>query len=397
MSSRSERVFNTLVTTDPGFKTLTNMLYGFDVPAEDVYADVFKADPGAPPQSNHLLRKIALASTIAGAAVAAGGVGEGLGVERAGAKLVPTGKGIQPGKLALSSAALSGDAITTSVLDRKSTPAQQPQPVAKYNLQEHVAGLIKGAKAAQEPVQPPTQAPVAGTNQLSMFDHKLNPAGEAGKTVGELKLDARATKLAAIRTNPLAAAKKLVNTKPKAAVAAAVGVEALHHRPRRSAGMTDQAYYAKRDEPTRDFVAEGTFSKVDADKRLAFGWASVVEKNGMPVVDRQGDYMTLDDVEDAAYRYVISSRIGGDMHKRNGDQPHHVSDLVESMVVTVEKLERLGVPGDVAKSMPTGWWVGFKIHDDDTWDLVKEGKRAGFSIHGKGRRSLHDLDDAMGY
>jgi hypothetical protein len=36
--------------------------------------------------------------------------------------------------------------------------------------------------------------------------------------------------------------------------------------------------------------------------------------------------------------------------------------------------------------VPHGWWVGFKINDDDQWESVKKGDRAHFSIHGKGRR-----------
>jgi len=73
-----------------------------------------------------------------------------------------------------------------------------------------------------------------------------------------------------------------------------------------------------------------------------------------------------------------------------GDDPRHVSDLIESFVVTDEKKKLLGLPAD----MPTGWLVGFQVHDDDTWNLVKSGKRKGFSIHGSGKRVDHVLEDA---
>lgn len=147
---------------------------------------------------------------------------------------------------------------------------------------------------------------------------------------------------------------------------------------------------------THDVTWEGTFSKVDVDKRQVFGWASVTEMDGKPVVDLQGDYIHPTDMENAAYDYVMKSRIGGDMHSRTdehghiikADKPLHVSDLIESMVFTPEKIAKLGLaPG----SLPTGWWCGFKVHDDRTWAEVKKGNRRGFSIHGAGvRKTIED-------
>lgn len=128
---------------------------------------------------------------------------------------------------------------------------------------------------------------------------------------------------------------------------------------------------------------EGTFSKVDTDKRQVFGWASIVKMDGKPVVDRQGDWIDEDEMEKSAYEYVVKSRKGGDQHKRTDDgQPFHASDMIESFVVTDEKKQRLGLPDD----LPTGWWVGFKVHDDETWRKVKAGDVTGFSIHGRGKR-----------
>ncbi|HEY5787493.1 MAG TPA: XkdF-like putative serine protease domain-containing protein [Microlunatus sp.] len=150
----------------------------------------------------------------------------------------------------------------------------------------------------------------------------------------------------------------------------------------------------KRDDSYEDVLWEGTFSKVDTDRRLAFGWASVSKVNGSPVVDKQGDYIDLDDLEEAAYNYVRASRVGGDMHRRAtlADSPHKVSDMVESFVITDDKVKAMNLP----ESTPRGWWVGYKIHDDQAWDLVKKGLRTGFSIHGKGLRKAQDLDELMG-
>jgi Putative phage serine protease XkdF len=135
---------------------------------------------------------------------------------------------------------------------------------------------------------------------------------------------------------------------------------------------------------TPEVVWEGTFSKTDDDKRQAFGWASVVEVDGKPIVDRQGDWITPDEIEKAAYKYVLENRKGGSQHKRNDDDtPLHASSLIESFVVTPEKIEKMGLPA----STPVGWWVGFSFHDEDTWQDIKKGLKTGFSLHGKGKRS----------
>lgn len=139
-------------------------------------------------------------------------------------------------------------------------------------------------------------------------------------------------------------------------------------------------------QPVKDdaeFYAE--FSKFDDDKKQVFGWASIVSKDGKTVVDRQMDTITPDDLETAAYSYVLKSRDGGEMHKRRG-----VATLVESFVVTPEKVSKLGLPED---SLPTGWWVGFQIKDDEVWDKVKKGHYTGFSIHGMGKRTKMDVDE----
>jgi len=128
---------------------------------------------------------------------------------------------------------------------------------------------------------------------------------------------------------------------------------------------------------------EGEISKVDSDKQQVFGWASIVEMNGEPVVDLQGDYISISEVEKSAYEYVHKSRKGGDMHLRDGDAPVHKSDMIESFVVTPEKKKALGLP----EEMPVGWWVGYQINDPELWSKVKNGERTGFSIHGRGMRT----------
>ncbi len=124
----------------------------------------------------------------------------------------------------------------------------------------------------------------------------------------------------------------------------------------------------------------GTFSKFDDEKQLAFGWAYVAEDDGKPVVDHSGDFIdkaALPALEDAFYDYVLTSREADEMHENF----ENVAKLVESVVVTPEKLEAMGLQGN-----RTGVWVGYKIADPDVWAKVKDGTYPGFSIRGAGTR-----------
>ena len=47
--------------------------------------------------------------------------------------------------------------------------------------------------------------------------------------------------------------------------------------------------------------------KMVPDQQLIFGWASVVEKNGVLIIDKQGDIITPETLEDAAYDFVLHS------------------------------------------------------------------------------------------
>jgi len=132
-----------------------------------------------------------------------------------------------------------------------------------------------------------------------------------------------------------------------------------------------------------DVIWNAEIAKADSDKQQIFGWASVVEVNGEPVVDLQGDRISVDEMEKAGYEYVMKSRKGGDMHLRDNWSPIQKSEMIESFIVTPDKREAMGLPD----SVPTGWWVGFKVQDPEVWAKVKSGERTGFSIHGHGRRS----------
>ncbi len=124
--------------------------------------------------------------------------------------------------------------------------------------------------------------------------------------------------------------------------------------------------------------------KQNDDEQVAFGWLSVVEdKQGNVIVDSQGDVIEPEELEKAAYEFVLTSRKAGDMHKRT----EGIGRLVESCVFTKEKQEALGIPEGV---LPIGWFVGFKVDDKKTWAKIKKGEYTAFSIAGRGKREAID-------
>lgn len=124
-----------------------------------------------------------------------------------------------------------------------------------------------------------------------------------------------------------------------------------------------------------------TIYKADDDKRLVFGWASVaITVDGSELEDRQHDMIDPEDLEDAAYEYVLNFRDTGEEHlpgyRKKGK-------LIESCVLTKEKQKAMGIPEGI---LPVAWWIGFKIEDDETWRRVKNGTYKMFSIEGKAQR-----------
>ncbi len=60
---------------------------------------------------------------------------------------------------------------------------------------------------------------------------------------------------------------------------------------------------------------EHTILKSDDDKRLVFGWASVSISDGENLLeDLQGDSIDPEELEAAAYEYVLNFRDAGEEH-----------------------------------------------------------------------------------
>lgn len=138
---------------------------------------------------------------------------------------------------------------------------------------------------------------------------------------------------------------------------------------------------AKKEEPAKKSAEEFEIMKSDDDQRLVFGWASITEdEDGKPLIDMQKDMIDEDDLEQAAYAYVLNFRDTGEEHLEGFRKK---GKLVESCVFTNEKQKAMGLkPG----TLPVGWWVGFYIEDEDAWRKIKNGTYRMFSIEGKAQR-----------
>ena len=337
-------------------------------------------------------------------------------------KLVPkaiasklTGRRLAAGRLATGTFALGADAVAAG-----SIHAQQKakQPIAKLDIggksvQEMAKGFLLSTRRTighvlgngDSAAKTAKVAGRVGDNTADAVRTKANLGVSSKPKAAQAKTAAAGTGSPAAGAAPASTAMKigqglgtgasaLAGTPKRAAATAVVGTTALavnaHAKSNQAGYYTQPAYYSK-----RDTVWEGTFAKLDEDKHLAFGWANVCKIDGQLVTDHQGDEIVPEDLEDAAYEYVLTSGTGGDMHLRTdgrdvypqekarpGDKPVPVARVVESMMFTAEKKAALGLPDE----FPEGWWIGMKYSDPKVWADIKEGRRSGFSIHGSGMR-----------
>jgi len=123
-------------------------------------------------------------------------------------------------------------------------------------------------------------------------------------------------------------------------------------------------------------VGEATIIKYSEEQRCVTGWASVVEQDGKPVVDHQGDVMSEADLLKSAHNFMADYRVGKAMH-----QGGKVGDIVESVVFTKDLQKALGI--DLGK---VGWLIKVKVSDPAIWKRVKSGELKAFSIGGYGQR-----------
>lgn len=120
-------------------------------------------------------------------------------------------------------------------------------------------------------------------------------------------------------------------------------------------------------------------AKLDQDRQIVFGWANVcVRCSGETVIDSHSDMIAPEDLETAAYDFVLDFGETGEDHEGMAK-----GRLIESFFVTPEKLKAMGLQ---KSALPQGWWVGFKVDDPAAWRRVKKGDHRMFSIQGVARR-----------
>lgn len=130
-----------------------------------------------------------------------------------------------------------------------------------------------------------------------------------------------------------------------------------------------------------DFAFSVVIKSVAVEQQIVFGWLYVSESaDGEQQIDHSGEYIVADDLELAAYDYVLSSRASSLMHQEFYDSDGNpIAQCCESVVTTREKQAAWGLEDG---AMQVGWWVGFKVYDAAVWEMVKSGELSMFSIGG---------------
>jgi len=127
-------------------------------------------------------------------------------------------------------------------------------------------------------------------------------------------------------------------------------------------------------------IIEGVFEikKKDESQNLVFGFANVTfDRDGEQIVDSHNHLIDSDELETAAYLYNLAFRESGEMHEGESK-----GKLIESFVITKEKLDAIGLQKK-DDTVSEGWWVGFYVEDDTTYEKIKKGEYSMFSIQGQ--------------
>ena len=145
----------------------------------------------------------------------------------------------------------------------------------------------------------------------------------------------------------------------------------------------DLSTFPKKDARSRgpDECFTDPILKVDNEKRIVWGWASVCSVDGEPVVDLHGDIISPETMTDAADEFMLYKRTAKAMHEGES-----IGFVLHSFPFTKDLGEALGV-----QSNREGWIIAMKILDEEHWNAVKSGSLRGFSIGGQGRRISVDV------
>src|SRR5690348_16762945 len=95
-------------------------------------------------------------------------------------------------------------------------------------------------------------------------------------------------------------------------------------------------------DPPRQLFAKAA-ARDDLEDGLVWGFASVAEKDGRPVVDQEGDVIDEAELQRAAHAFM-KDRTGGVMHLRTEDgSVVKAGEIVESAVISSELQKALGI------------------------------------------------------
>lgn len=122
--------------------------------------------------------------------------------------------------------------------------------------------------------------------------------------------------------------------------------------------------------------------------KMVFGIGSLVSEGGRLVIDKQGDMITPQELEQAFYGYMLDSRQHGEMHKFVGTGRCIAGYVISA--VHKEALLKAGyrlsftklATGEECEGLIAGW----VIDDADTLEKIKSGQLPELSIGGTGIR-----------
>jgi hypothetical protein len=125
---------------------------------------------------------------------------------------------------------------------------------------------------------------------------------------------------------------------------------------------------------------ELTFSKVDHEEGVAYGWLIVSTVGGEPYFDLQGDHIPLDAAKRATAQFMKDSRRSDEQHDERT-----IGDVVYCF--PVEKGVTSGIVGLGGEPDQEGIVIGFAPRDRSLLSKIDRGERRGFSIGGSLHRS----------
>ena len=115
---------------------------------------------------------------------------------------------------------------------------------------------------------------------------------------------------------------------------------------------------------------------MDDEQRVVWGWASVATEDGNPVFDVHGDHIPMSELTRASVDFMENVRVGKSLHQ--GEQ---TSSVIGCLPLSQELAKALGI-----ETNREGLIMGFRVHDDATWSLIKSGELPALSIGGRGRK-----------